>query len=152
MGIAELVAALALFVPSPISCESQISFPEPFRADGRTIMLGVVALPQTYRPQVVATGSRPWPYWSKAGLAIRGGSPPVIVSVAKAWRNRVRIEWGDGGGSAVRFESCPASGSNKWNAYSGGFHLRSPSACVPLIFRVGNRSATVRLGLARRCG
>jgi hypothetical protein len=26
------------------------------------------------------------------------------------------------------------------------------SACVPLIFRVGGRSATVRFGLGRRCG
>jgi hypothetical protein len=37
-------------------------------------------------------------------------------------------------------------------AYSGGFFLRSPGACLPLTFRVGQRSATVRFGLGRRCG
>ena len=36
-------------------------------------------------------------------------------------------------------------------AYAGGFFLRSPSVCVPLIFRVGARSATVRFGIGRRC-
>ena len=36
-------------------------------------------------------------------------------------------------------------------AYSGGFFLRSRAACVPLVFRVGSRSAVVRFGVGRRC-
>lgn len=151
MGIAEFIAGL-VFLASPVSCENTILTVGSGEAGGYRIVLGVVSVPQAYRPQVVATGGRPWPYWSKAGLVIRAGSPPVTVVVPKAWRTRVRIGWGDGGGSAVRFASCPARGPKRWNAYAGGFHLRSPSACVPLIFRVGNRSATVRFGLARRCG
>jgi hypothetical protein len=64
----------------------------------------------------------------------------------------VRIAWGDGGGSALRFASCPAYEPKKpWNGYAGGFFLRSGSACLPLIFRVGHRTETVRFGLGRRC-
>jgi len=150
MGIAELIAALAFLVPSPISCESQSFLPAPFRAGGWTIVLGTVAVPQTYRPQVVSSGRRPWPYWSKMGLAVRGESP-VTVSVAQGWRNRVRIGWGDGAGSVVRFEPCAAYTPSEWGVYAGGFYLREPSACVPLVFRVGQRRATVRFGVGRRC-
>ena len=39
-----------------------------------------------------------------------------------------------------------------WNGYAGGFYLRSSSACVPLVFAVGQRSAVVRVGVGRRCG
>jgi hypothetical protein len=37
-------------------------------------------------------------------------------------------------------------------AYAGGFQLRVRAACVPLVFRVGRRSATARFGLGRACG
>jgi hypothetical protein len=39
-----------------------------------------------------------------------------------------------------------------WNGYPGGFFLRASSACVPLVVGVGQRSATVRFGIGRRCG
>jgi hypothetical protein len=76
----------------------------------------------------------------------------VTVTVPKAWRNRLAISWGNRPGffSTIRIASCSA-GPKPWNAYAGGFHLRSRSACVPLVFRVGRRSATVRFGLGRRC-
>ena len=88
----------------------------------------------------------------KAGLLIRGDSPPVSVTVPKAWRTRAAITWGNSGTvSALRIASCPRFGDEAWNVYAGGFLLRSRSACVPLTFRVGNRSATVRFGLGRAC-
>ena len=34
--------------------------------------------------------------------------------------------------------------------YAGGFYLRSPSACLPLVFRVGRRSETVRFGIGQQ--
>jgi hypothetical protein len=38
-----------------------------------------------------------------------------------------------------------------WNPYVGGFVLRSRAGCVPLEFRVGGRTATVRFGIGKRC-
>lgn len=120
---------------------------------GYRVVLGVVSVPPAYRPQVVPTDRQPWTYWSKAGLVIRGGSPTVSVTVPKAWRNQAAITWGNNTGivTALRIAPCPASKQAPWNAYAGGFYLRARSACVPLIFRVGQRSATVRFGLGRPC-
>jgi hypothetical protein len=135
-----------------VSCDQIILQATSGRYGGRRVLLGVVSAPQAYRPQVVASGSQRWPYWSKAGLVIRADSRPVRVSVHKAWRDRAAIEWGGSGiFSSLQIESCPAYGRAIWNAYSGGFHLRSPTACVPLIFSVGQRSKIVRFGLGRAC-
>jgi hypothetical protein len=77
----------------------------------------------------------------------------VSVSVARAWRDRVAIGWGGTGTvSSLRLRRCAADqGAASWVAYAGGFVLRVPSACVPLVFRAGGRTATVRFGLGRRC-
>ena len=94
----------------------------------------------------------PWRYWSKSGLVIKANSPPVDVSVPPRWRARASIGWGDRNGSELRFAPCPPSSAlGDWNPYTGGFYLRSRSACVPLMFRVGDRSATVRFGVGKRC-
>ncbi len=117
-------------------------------------VLGVFSVPPAYLAQVVPTESRPWAYWRKSGLVVRAGSGPVSVSVPMAWRNRAAIQWGNGGNggpfSVVRFEPC-GDDVSVGNAYAGGFLLRSRSACVPLVFRSGARSATVRFGVGRRC-
>jgi hypothetical protein len=89
----------------------------------------------------------------QAGLVIRADSPPVVVRVpAKLW-HRAAIAWGDGGpAAALRFESCrPSSSLGDCNPYAGGFLLKTRSACVPLTFRVGDRAATVRFGVGKRC-
>jgi hypothetical protein len=117
------------------------------------LVLGAASVPPAHLEQVVATHQQPWSYWRKAGLVIRSGSERVTVSVPRRWQNRAAIVWGNGGDgvfSSVRITGCgfnPHSG----NAYAGGFYLRSPSACLPLIVRVGTRAATVRFGLGRRC-
>jgi hypothetical protein len=120
---------------------------------GRRVILGVVSVAQAYRPQVVPTGRRPWSHVSKAGLAVLGGSPAVVVSVPRRWRNRAAISWGNLPGiyTTLRIARCPASTPTPWNVYAGGFFLRSPSGCVPLTLRVGSRSASVRFGLAQTC-
>ncbi len=119
---------------------------------GYRLVLGVVSVPPAYLRQVVRSGNQSWPYWRKAGLVLRAGST-VGVSVPKAWRERVAITWGNRPGvySSLRIVGCKPS-QDVGNAYAGGFYLRSRSACAPLIFRVGNRSATVRFGLGRTCG
>ena len=93
-----------------------------------------------------------WPYWRKSGLVVKAGAGPVTISVAPSARGRAAIEWGNAGHgpfNSIRLARC-ANGSGGY-AYAGGFSLRSPSACVPLIVRVGSRSETVRFGVGRRC-
>ena len=151
--LTSMTAGAALSAAPPtVSCDKIILTVGSGRADGYRVVLGVVSVPEAHLPQVVATRSRAWPFWRKAGLVIRGGSPSVSVTVSQAWRNRAAIHWGNSGVvNVLRIASCPRFGDEPWNAYAGGFHLRSRSACVPLIFRVGNRSATVRFGLGRAC-
>jgi hypothetical protein len=137
--------------PPTIACGEAIGQVKSGRQAGYRVVLGVVSAPPAYLKQIVATRSEPWRYWRKAGLLIRAGSPAVFVSVPTAWQERAAITWGDSGTvSALRVGSCPPP-ATVWNAYAGGFYLRTPSACVPLVFRVGKRSATVWFGLGRAC-
>ncbi len=65
------------------------------------------------------------------------------------------IIWGNGNydaGSSIQLAGvCGTRDTGVGNAYAGGFYLRSRTACVPLVFRVGDRSATLRFGIGRRC-
>ncbi len=157
-----LIALLVLSGPTasaapagtaPVTCESIIQPGGSYTWRPTRVVLGVVSVPPAYIPQTVRAGEGRWPYWSKSGLVVRAGSPPVVVQVAKKFWPRAAIEWGDGGpAGALRIETCPLPGSlGDWNAYSGGFLLRARSACVPLVFRVGGKTATVRFGVGRRC-
>ena len=139
--------------PPTVECRSIIHPIGPFSWRPERVVLGVAAVPPAYIPQTVPSGVRKWPYWSKSGLVIRAHSPPVLVSVPRRWRKRVAITWGNVDvASALRIASCPPSSSlGAWNPYSGGFYLRSRSACVPLTFRVGSRTSTVRFGVGKRC-
>ena len=117
----------------------------------RTI-LDAISVPPAYMQQVSAVDNGPWRYFRKQGLAVRAGAGPVTVSVAPAWRDRAAISWGNAGHgpfSSIRVARC-AAGLGGY-AYAGGFFLRSPSACVPLVFHIGSRSQTVRFGIGRRC-
>jgi hypothetical protein len=117
------------------------------------LVLGAASVPPGYLAQVVPTGEMPWAYWRKAGLIVRAGGPAVSISVPPAWRARAGIAWGYGNKGVfdtLRIASCPGP-PGRGLAFSGGFYLHSPSACVPLVFRVGRRSETVRFGIGRRC-
>jgi hypothetical protein len=160
LTVAALTGAAARSAASPplptVACGKSIGSVASGRAGGYRVVLGVVSVPPAFRPQVVRKGTRDkdreWPYWSKAGLIVHGGSPPVTVTVPRRWRNRAAIEWGNTGVvSALRIAPCGTNPEKPWNSYAGGFYLRSRSACIPLIVRVGNRSATVRFGLAEVC-
>jgi hypothetical protein len=137
--------------PPTVTCDKIIDTVGSAHARTDRIVLGAVSI-RAYLPQVVATRTRPWTYWSKVGLVIRGGTPAVSINVHGAWRKRAAITWGNTDiVGALRVASCPSYGSKTWNAYAGGFYLRSPSACVPLVFGIGKRSATVRFGVGRAC-
>lgn len=129
----------------------------PYVGDGRPgyryrQVLGVVAAPPAHMAGVASSGQRRWPYWRKQGLVVRATRQVVTVTVPGRWRTRAAIIWGNSGGavSAVRFEGCSGP-PDVGHAYAGGFFLRSPTACVPLVFAVGRRSVTVRFGLDLRC-
>lgn len=134
----------------PTTCGQVIGQVTAGTQEGYRVVLGDVSVPPAYMGKTIATGSRPWRYWQKAGFQIRGGSLPVTISVPKDWQHRAAITWGaDGMVSTLQISSCPAS--ELWNDYVGGFYLRSPSACLPLQIRVGQRTATVWFGLGRYC-
>jgi hypothetical protein len=146
-------AAAAPVGTAPVTCGSIVDPGGSYAWRPKRVVLGVVAMPPAFISQTVRTEGR-WPYWSKAGLVVRADSPPVIVRVPASWWDRAAIAWGDGGpAAALRFEPCaPSSSLDGWNPYAGGFLLRSRAACVPLLVRVGDRTATVRFGVGKRCG
>ena len=121
-------------------------------APGRRIVLGVIAVPPAYLPGANPTGSAPWRYYWKYGLAIRASSPAVVVSVPPASRHDAAISWGNGLGPvmSLRLLPCPRQ-LGHWNVYAGGFYLRSAAGCVPVVFEAGRRAVTLRFGLSRRC-
>lgn len=86
-------------------------------------------------------------------MVVHSGRFAVSVLVPKEWRLRVAISWGGSGSvSTLRFSGCGDSPLVKgWNGYAGGFYLRAARACVPLVFKRGRESKTLRFGLGERC-
>jgi hypothetical protein len=141
------VAAGAATVP----CGDAIGTTPSGTADGYRVILGAVSVPAPFLPQVVATPGEAWPYWRKAGIAVRLSRIPATVSVPPGWRAKVAITWGGVGAvSALRFVPCPST-SSQWQGYAGGFHIRSRTECVPLAIGVGPRVQVVHFGIGRPC-
>jgi len=122
------------------------------RDGGYRVVLGRVSAPPATLPAATASGERGWPWWQMAGLFVLAGRVPVTIVVPPARRSRAAITWGNRTGflAALRIAGCP-QWPGEWLGYAGGFFLRERSECVPLVFQVGNRSATVRFGFGRRC-
>ena len=145
-------AVTALAPPMRVGCNQIIDrTTQPF-AGGYRRVLGVIAAPPAYIPQVVRSADPRWPFWEKAGIVVRARPEPIDVSVPANWRERAAITWGNGrpSVSAIRFTPCP-SPSGVWNAYAGGFLLGTRGACVPLVFQVGGERQVVRFGIRVRC-
>jgi hypothetical protein len=137
--------------PPTVLCEDIIDQAQSGYANGYRLVLDTISVPPARLTQVVATHDKPWAYWRKAGLVVGASDLPVVVSVPRLWRTRAAITWGSSGiVSSLRIGACPDP-PNVWNAYAGGFYIASRSACVPLMFRVGARSKTVRFGIGRTC-
>ena len=141
--------------PSIASCEQIAVHLRSGSEDGYRIVLGRVGIPDeqhTSRRAVRHRGTA-WPYFRRVGFVVRGGTSPVTITVPEGWRDRVAISWGNTPAvSSLQIASCETSVSKPWNAYTGGFHLLSRAACVPLDIRVGGRSTSVRFGVGRACG
>jgi hypothetical protein len=123
------------------------------RVEGARVLLDAVVLPRSSELALPARAGREgrFRWFRPARIAIRSGEPDVAVSVPPGWRHLVAVAWGQSGASdAVRFDRCAAQ--RGWIVFDGGFHLREPAACVPLVVRVGGTVTTVRLGLGRACG
>jgi hypothetical protein len=135
--------------PPRVGCDQTI---QQTGAPAGRIVLGVLAVPAAHLPKAVPSGSGPWRYFRKYGLAIRAGSPAVLITVPAAWRHRAAIGWGNNIGvvSSLRLLSCPRQ-LGAWNGYAGGFYLRSASGCVPLLVEIGRRAATLRFAIGRSC-
>jgi hypothetical protein len=134
-----------------IPCDEVVGKQRSGTEAGYRVVLGIIAVPPARLRRVVPTKSGQWPFWRKAGLVLHPTRKTVSVSVPKPWRRRVAIVWGNGGPpvSAVKFQPCPSG--TRWNGYAGGFYLRERHECVPLTFRAGNRSQTIRFGFNRSC-
>jgi hypothetical protein len=141
--------------PSTAGCEQIVLRVQSGSGDGYRVLLGKVAVPDERHTSQAAfrrNGKR-WPYFRQVGIVVRGGASPVTIAVPEGWRHRVAISWGNTPAvSSLQIASCGASGSKPWNAYAGGFYLRSRADCVPLLLQVGGRSTSVRLGVGRTCG
>ena len=117
------------------------------------LVLGAVSAPPVHIPQTSPTGSKPWTQFSKWGMVVQASGKAVTITVPPAWRQRVGISWGNAGHgvfSSIRIAGC-GSDPTRGNAYAGGFFLRRPGACVPLVFQVGDRRQMVWFGVAKRC-
>ena len=138
-----------------IACDRVVLHSRIGTADGFRIVLGSVSVPGSRHlaADAAVTADRRWRYYRNAGIAIRAGTSAVNVSVPEGWRDRVAVSWGDSpASSSVDFAPCGRSGAGAWNAYSGGFYLRTRGDCVPLVVTVGGTSTTVRVGVGRACG
>ena len=148
-------AAASNPAPSAAACPYQSSGVIGFAASGRRpegkIVLGRISVRPGYGQPALRVGGR-WPYWQKNGIEIMAGTPVVLISLPESWRQRAAITWGTSGTvSSLRLTSC-ARPARVWDGYAGGFYLRSAAACVPLVFRIGDRSATILFSVGRRCG
>ena len=138
---------------SSVPCADIIHYTKfPYRTGGYRLVLGSLSVPPAYLRQVVPTQNRPWAYWHKAGLVVRGGADAVTVTVPQVWRSRAAITWGNRGGpvSSLTIARCGGS-ATVGHSYAGGFYLRARAACVPILFEVGARKRTVRFGVGHRC-
>ena len=137
--------------PQTVGCDQIIQ-----RVDqpGGRLVLGVLAVPPARLELAAPTAAQPWAYFAKYGIAIRAGSPAVLITVPETWRHRAGIGWGNNLGvvSSLRLLSCPRQ-LGAWNVYAGGFYLRSPSGCVPLVFHIGRQTATLTFAIGNdNCG
>lgn len=137
--------------PQTVGCDQII---QQVGQPGGRLVLGVLAAPPAHLERAAPTDAQPWAYFAKYGIAIRAGSPAILITVPEAWRHRAGIGWGNNLGvvSSLRLLSCPRQ-PGAWNVYVGGFYLRSPSGCVPLVFHLGRQTATLAFAIGSdNCG
>ena len=119
---------------------------------GARVLLGVISVPTEFRPEAASpTGESAWKFAAEIDLDVRADRPPVVISVPESWRKRAAISVGKTTNvPSLEISSCPNYGLPR-NAFTGAVSLETRTACVPLIFKVGPETATVRFGIGERC-
>jgi hypothetical protein len=110
------------------------------------IVLGTIAVPPTFQEQIVPTTNWPWKYFRKAGIVMRAGATPVVVSVPRAWQSRVALAWGyasAGVFTSLRFAAAPEKETRVSLTQAVSPSKGKPSAC---------RSPFALAHERRRCG
>jgi hypothetical protein len=134
--------------PPPVCAEFAGAVPGGLGAGSRTV-LGDVVVPAA-RLAMLRNGNGVWRYWQQATFLVRGGSPPVTISVPRAYRASAALDLETNGiGTTFRVKACRVR--TTWAVETGGFYLKAPAACVPLNIQVGSRSATEWFGLGESC-
>ena len=102
-------------------------------------------------PNTQPVGSGRFVYYAKTGFNVLRGQIGAVVDVPSAWRNRVRITWGNVASAvSIRFPGCRSGPA--WASYAGGFLFRDKrGGCVPLRIAVQGRATTVYFSAGRRC-
>lgn len=117
---------------------------------GYRVILGDIAVPPAYVGPMQPNGNGPWRYWRKVVFGVRGGSPPVTLSVLADQQYVAAIDLEVAGiGGIFHLPGCPPS--HGWHAAMGGFYLKAPAACLALQVQVAQQSAVVWFGLGRPC-
>jgi hypothetical protein len=152
---AALTVAHGAASPVTVPCTDVI---DESKAPLEPTILGAAMTPPRVPSPVAIPEPRPWRYWVKTPLLVRGGSPALTISVAPGWRSRAAIVWGSGHigpQPSLLVQRCPRAPFQRpaytWNVYAGGFFLRSRSACVPLEFSTAGRRTTVHVSIAGGC-
>ena len=133
-------------------------------AGGYRPVLGVVAAPPAYLPQVVRSTDPHWPYWEKAGMVVRANPAPVDVSVPVNWRGRAGHHVGErrAGGERGPVHAVPGvarrverlrgglSPEDAWRVRPARLpgRTRAPGRAVRGRGQVHGRRRVIRLGLA----
>jgi hypothetical protein len=79
-----------------VRCDRIVDTVDSGESGGYRVVLGIVSAPPIYLPQVVRDPtSAPFTYWRKAGMVTLASPAALVVSVPRAWRERVRITWGN---------------------------------------------------------
>lgn len=102
-------------------------------------------------PTAQPFGSGPFVYHAKTGFSVKRGRIGALVDIPAAWRNRVRITWGNVAPSvSIRFPGCRFGPT--WTSYAGGFLFRDKrGGCVPLQVTVTARTRIVYFSAGRHC-
>ena len=91
--------------------------------------------------------------FAKVGIAIKAQAKFSLV-VPDAWKDRMRIGWGNQGytlATIVQVPGCRSSTTDAaWLVYPGGFWL-TQAACVPLTVRTDTESRTIRVPIGISC-
>lgn len=102
-------------------------------------------------PNTQPVGSGRFVYYAKTGFNVLKGQIGALVDVPRAWRNRVRITWGNVAWAvSIRFPGCRSGPA--WTSYAGGFLFHDKrGGCVPLRVAVQGKTTTVYFSAGRRC-